>query len=331
MIISRTPVRMSFVGGGSDLPGFYREHGGAVLSTALDKYVYVTINRKFDDAVRVSYSVTEEVHSAAEVKHKLVREVLKKLDILGGVEITSVADIPSKGTGLGSSSAFGVGLLNALSAYQGKHVSSEELARVCCEVEIDILGEPIGKQDQYACALGGLNLIEFQQDDSVRVTPVVCKKETIRDLMAGIQVFYTGITRSASEVLRKQDQAVVANVSKQEVLKQMVALAYRMHGELIQNRLGEIGEILHENWELKRSLTDGISTMEIDDWYAKARAAGASGGKLLGAGSGGFLMFFSPPERHEAIAKALEGLRSVPFGMDHEGSRIIFVGRSADN
>jgi D-glycero-alpha-D-manno-heptose-7-phosphate kinase len=324
MIISRTPLRMSFVGGGSDLPSFYREHGGAVVSTAIDKYIYVTVNRKFDHGIRVSYSVTEEVERVDDIRHDLVRESLKYLELNGGVEITTIADIPSRGTGLGSSSSFTVGLLNALNAFKHRYVSSDRLGQDSCRIEIEICGEPIGKQDQYAAAFGGLNLIEFKPDDSVLVTPVICRPETQHAVQQGIMVFYTGIQRSASSLLKQQSSDMASSLDKRRAMQRMVALAYLLCDELQNNNVTAFGEILHENWELKKSMTAGVSNGDIDEWYATARAAGALGGKLLGAGAGGFLMFYAPPERHEAIRSALGGLREVPMGFEPLGSRIIF-------
>jgi len=325
MIISRTPLRMSFVGGGSDLPVFYRKYGGAVVSTAVNKFVYITVNKKFDDRIRVSYSKTEEAASVDKIKHPLVREALRMLGIDGGVEVTSIADIPAKGTGLGSSSSFTVGLLNALHAYSGQHTSAEQLARESCEIEIERCGEPIGKQDQHAAAFGGFNFIEFRPDDSVSVYPIICQRETLQQLEANTLVFYTAITRSASSVLDKQRHAMAEQRGKQKVIRRMVELARQLKTELQQHHLHAFGEIIHENLLLKRSLSPDISSGVIDDWYARARKAGASGGKLLGAGSGGFLMFYAPPERHEAIAGALAGLRRVNFRFEPEGSKIIFV------
>lgn len=324
MIISRTPLRMSFVGGGSDLPVFYRKSGGAVVSTAIDRYVYVTVNQKFDEKIRVSYSRTEEAKSVEKIKHPLVREALKLLEIRGGVEITSVADIPSKGSGLGSSSTFTVGLLNALHAFAGRHAGAEQLAREACEIEIGRCGEPIGKQDQYAAAFGGLNFIQFHADDSVSVEPIVCQRETIQQLQAHTLVFYTGITRSASGILKQQNSALASEKKKRDVTRKMAGLAHTLCRELRQNRVASFGEIIHEGWLLKKSLTGGITTDAIDGWYEKARRAGAVGGKLLGAGAGGFLMFYAPPERHEAIARALK-LRRTDFRFEPQGSRIIFV------
>ena len=324
MIISRTPLRMSFVGGGSDLPSFYREHGGAVLSTAIDKFVYVSINKRFDDGLRVVYSKTEEVADVEEIEHQLFKSTFKVMDVAGGVEVTTIADIPSKGTGLGSSSSFTVGLINAVAAHQGKYVSAEEMARESCRIEIDICGAPIGKQDQYAAAYGGFNLIEFKSDDRVAVTPMIVPRSELEQLQRRIIVFYTGITRSASVILSQQDAAVTSNASKQKVLCRMVGLAREARDELQRGNLDSFGAILDENWQLKRSLTTGISTAEIDTWYDLAIKEGALGGKILGAGAGGFLMFYANEEHHPKIAKALDVLRPVHFGFEPEGSKIIF-------
>jgi D-glycero-alpha-D-manno-heptose-7-phosphate kinase len=324
MIISRTPLRMSFVGGGSDLPVFYRKCGGAVVSTAINKFVYVTVNKKFDDQIRVSYSKTEEARSVEKIKHPLVREAMKLLGVAGGIEITSIADIPSKGSGLGSSSSFTVGLLNALHAFANRHVSADRLARESCEIEIDRCGEPIGKQDQYAAAFGGFNFIQFNPDDSVHVEPIICKRETIERLQSQTLVFYTGITRRASNVLAQQQSALASEKKKRDITKKMVALAQSLRRELQQNRGASFGEIIHEGWLLKKTLARGISSDAIDGWYEKARNAGAIGGKLLGAGAGGFLMFVAPPEKHAAIAHAVK-LRRTDFRFESQGSRIIFV------
>jgi len=325
MIISKTPLRMSFVGGGSDLPVFYRKYGGAVVSTAINKFVYVTVNQKFDERIRLSYSKTEDAKSAEKIKHPLVREALRMLGIKGGIEITSIADIPAKGTGLGSSSSFTVGLLNALHAFANRYAAAEKLAHESCTIEIERCGEPIGKQDQYAAAYGGFNLIEFNPDDSVSVEPIICKRETLRQLQENTLVFYTGITRSASALLKTQSATVASDKAKQKTMKRMVELAHELKAELQKNNLSAFGEIIHENWELKRSLTGGISSGVIDDWYERARKAGAIGGKLLGAGSGGFLMFYAPRDRHEAIFRELSDLRPVNFEFEPQGSKIIFV------
>jgi D-glycero-alpha-D-manno-heptose-7-phosphate kinase len=324
MIISRTPLRMSFVGGGSDLPDFYRRHGGAVLSTAIDKYVYVNINRKFDGGIRLAYSKTEEVEAVEQIEHRLVRAALECLHLAGGIEITTIADIPSRGTGLGSSSSFTVGLLNAVSAYLGRHISPRELGRLSSEIEIERCGEPIGKQDQYAAAYGGLNLIEFKADDSVLVTPIIMPAAQRKILEQRIIVFYTGITRSASGILKEQSQAVVSDQAKRGALIRMVELTYQVRDELQRGSLDAFGEILNDNWNLKKTLSSGVSSAEIDAWYALGKQAGAIGGKILGAGSGGFLMFYAPEDRHPAIAEALSHLRRVKFGFEQLGSQIIF-------
>lgn len=325
MIISRTPLRMSFVGGGSDLAVFYRKYGGAVVSTAINQFVYITVNKKFDEKIRVSYSKTEEARSVDRIKHPLVREAMKLLNLEGGLEITSIADIPARGSGLGSSSTFTVGLLHALHAYAERYASAEQLAREACEIEIGRCGEPIGKQDQYAAAFGGFNFIEFNPDDSVSVEPILCKRETILRLQENLIVFYTGIVRSASAILKNQQATVIAEKSKQKMLCRMVELARELKAELQKNNLDAFGQIIHANWELKRSLTADISTSQIDHWYQTARKHGAIGGKLLGAGSGGFMMFYAPKERHEEIARGLKDLRRIDLGFEPQGSKIIFV------
>ena len=325
MIISRTPLRISFAGGGSDLPVFYRRFGGAVVSTSIDQFVYVTINKKFDEKIRVSYSRTEEARSVERIKHPLVREAMKLLEIQGGVEITSIADIPARGTGLGSSSCFTVGLLHVLHAYSERYASAEQLAREASLIEIERCGEPIGKQDQYAAAFGGLNFIQFHQDDTVTVDPILCQRDTVSQIQANLLFFFTGLTRSASDILRRQRSALATEKKKQQVTRRMADLAGDLRRELQLNRLSSFGEILHEGWRLKKSLASGIASGPIDDWYLRARKAGAAGGKLLGAGAGGFLMFYAPLDRHEAIARALSPLRQVQFRFEPQGSKIIFV------
>jgi D-glycero-alpha-D-manno-heptose-7-phosphate kinase len=324
MIISRTPLRMSFVGGGSDLGVYYRENGGAVLSTAVDKYIYVSVNRKFDNEIRLSYSKTENAKTVAEVEHKIVRHTLELLGIDGGVEITSVADIPSHGTGLGSSSCFAVGLLNVLHAYLGRHVSAAELGRLSCLIEIEKCLEPIGKQDQYASAYGGFNLIEFKPDESVVVSPIIMPPKLKAQLESEIVVFYTGKTRSASAILKDQAAGVASQAQKRQALDRMVRLAYDLAHDLQSGRLDTFGDILHENWRLKREMAAGVSSDDIDAWYEAGQRAGATGGKILGAGSGGFLMFHAPQERIADVRRALDFLRPVPFGFEPNGSQIIF-------
>jgi len=323
MIVSRTPLRMSFVGGGSDLPSYYRQKGGAVLSTSVDKYMYVTVNKKFDSKIRLSYSITENEDSAQQIKHPIVRNTLKLLGIQEGVEITSISDIPSQGSGLGSSSSYTVALLHALYTYKGKSTSKEELGRLSSHIEIDLCGDKIGKQDQYAAAYGGLNLIEFNEDDSVVVSPVVCKPETVKKIEESIIVFYTGRTRRASTLLSVQSDNM-KQASKRELMSSMVSLAYDMKSLLENNDIDPLGELLDQNWQLKRQMTKNVSDSQIDNWYNKGILSGATGGKLLGAGSGGFMMFFAPKEKHDGIAKAMKDLQRVPFSFDIEGSKILF-------
>ena len=327
MIVSRTPLRMSFVGGGSDLPNYYRQYGGAVLSTSIDQYIYVNVNRKFDQGIRVAYSKTEEVSHVREVEHRLVRAAMEMLSISDGIEITTIADIPARGTGLGSSSSFTVGLIHALRTYLGMDTDAAELGRASCEVEIERCGEPIGKQDQFAAAFGGLNLIIFNPDDSVDVQPVILPETTREKLRSRVLCFYTGMVRSASSILKHQDEQVASSQSKQQALSRMVELAFILKDELVAGNIDAFGPILHENWELKKSLSDKVSSSELDTFYAAARQAGAQGGKLLGAGAGGFLMFDAPVETHPAIEQALGGLRRVQFNLGNTGSEIIFNDR----
>jgi D-glycero-alpha-D-manno-heptose-7-phosphate kinase len=319
---------MSFVGGGSDLPAFYRDEVGAVLSTSIDKYMYICVNKKFDGRIRISYTRTEDVEHRRQVEHPLVREALDLVGIEGGIEIASMADIPSKGSGLGSSSTYTVGLLNALYAYRNQFVSKGKLASEACEIEIGRCGEPIGKQDQYAAAYGGLNLIRFHPDDSVSVDPVICKPSLLQELEDSIVVFFTGRTRSASAVLTNQSAAMQVN-DRRALMRRMVQLAFEMKEQLESGTLENIGALLDENWRLKAQLTSGISDPQIDAWYAKGVANGALGGKLLGAGNGGFIMFYAPKVLHAQIASALSELEPVKFKFDRTGTQIVFYQPSA--
>jgi D-glycero-alpha-D-manno-heptose-7-phosphate kinase len=324
MIISKTPLRMSFVGGGSDLPFYYKKMGGAVLSTTIDKYIYVTVNKKFDNDIRLSYSITENESSIQQIKHPIVRNTLDLLDIQGGIEITSISDIPSQGSGLGSSSSYTVALLHALYTYKGKSISKEEMGRLSSYIEIDLCGDRIGKQDQYAAAFGGLNLIEFNEDDSVVVSPIICKSETIKKMEESIIVFYTGRTRSASSLLIEQSDNM-KQANKRDLMLNMVSLAYDMRDLLENDSIELLGELLDKNWQLKRQMAQGISDAQIDGWYGKGMSAGATGGKLLGAGNGGFIMFFAPKEKHDDIMTAMKGLKRVPFSFDNNGSEIVYA------
>jgi D-glycero-alpha-D-manno-heptose-7-phosphate kinase len=328
MIVSKTPFRMSFVGGGSDVPAFYREETGAVVSTSIDKYMYIAVNRKFDKRIRISYSRTEEVETPQQIEHPLVRHALEIAGIDGGIEVASMADIPSRGTGLGSSSAYTVGLLNALFAYRNEYAPKDRLARLACEIEIERCGEPIGKQDQYAAAYGGLNLIRFHPDESVSVDPVICEPAVLAELEAWTLVFYTGRARKASAVLAEQSANVDGN---RPLIRRMGQLAFELKKELESGRLDCVGGILDENWRLKRQMSVSVSDSSIDEWYATAVANGAHGGKLLGAGSGGFMMFFAPPDLHVRISRTLPDLKPIRFRFDRTGAQIVFYQPTDDN
>lgn len=323
MIVSKTPFRMSFVGGGSDIPAFYQEEIGAVLSTSIDKYMYICVNKKFDGRVRLSYTRTEDVEHRLQIEHPLVRESLDLVGIEGGIEIASMADIPSRGSGLGSSSSYTVGLLNALYAYRNQFISKENLARLACQIEINRCGAPIGKQDQYAASYGGLNLIRFHPDDTVSVDPVICKPYLLKNLEDSMLVFFTGRTRSASAVLVNQSIAL-QKTEQRKLMRRMVQLAFEMKEQLESGTLDNFGDLLDENWRLKAQLTSGITDSQINTWYEKAIASGALGGKILGAGNGGFMMFYAPPERHDKIKLALRDLEPVKFRFDRTGAQIIF-------
>lgn len=323
MIVSRTPLRVSFFGGGSDLPVYYREHGGAVLSASIDKHVYLCLNRAFGDGVRVAYSRTEEVERTSDLEHRLFRAVLTKLGVEKGVEIASIADIPAHGSGLGSSSAFTVGLLNAVHAWQGRRPSREALAAEACEVEIEICGDPIGKQDQYGSAMGGLNFIRFNPDETVDVEPVALSERTRDELQGSLMMFYTGLTRSAGDLLQVQAENLLSSADKRRATGRMVEMAEEMRGALTAGDAEVMGEALHEGWMLKKSLAAGISSGFLDEAYEAARAAGATGGKLLGAGGGGFFLFWVPENRQDAVRAALPELKETAFSLDMLGASIV--------
>lgn len=325
MIISRTPLRVSFVGGGSDMPAFYERHTGTVVSTTIDKYVYIAVNPKFDGKIRASYSRTELVDSVDGLTHELIRESLRLTGIAGGVEITSISDIPSRGTGLGSSSAYVVGLLNAFHAHLGRRTDPEQLAREAWQVEYERCTKVLGKQDQYAAAYGGMNCLTFNPDGSVVVTPVAWRPETQRDLERRLLLLYTGITRRAEDILPAQARAIEADAGTRASLRGMTDAACQVREALERDDLNGFGEVLDATWRHKRSLTTGITSPAIDAWYETARRHGAIGGKILGAGGGGFLLLYAPPERHDEIVHSLPELRRTPFRFEPEGSRLIYV------
>lgn len=322
MIISQTPYRVSFAGGGTDLPAFYRHEYGAVLSVAVDKHMYVTVSPRFEPTTRVAYTRTEIAETVSEIQHELVREALKLTGLGRHLEITTVGDVPA-GTGMGSSSSLTVGLLLALYAYKGQIVSPKNLAEQACRIEIDILGKPIGKQDQYAAAFGGMNYIRFNPDGSVDVEPVPATPETMQELQKRVLLLYTQQQRDADAILKRQSEGTKDRMA---VLRAMRDLADEMRKALGGGAgLDEFGRLLHEGWVLKRSLGFGISMDLADAWYEQARKLGAQGGKLLGAGGGGFLMLFAPPERHNLIRDALGHPRELTFGIDRRGGRVIFI------
>ena len=326
MIISQTPFRISFVGGGTDLPVFYTQHGGKVVSTAIDKYIYITVKRQnklHEHKIRVGYSKTENVEKVEDIEHPIVRTTLQFLDIDEPIEITTTSDIPAK-TGLGSSSAFTVGLLHALHAYKNEYVTKERLAQEAVHIEMQLLQRPIGKQDHYASAYGGLNSIIFHPDDSVTVNPVLCGKESIKELFDSLMLFYTGITRDSTKILGEQKD-VTNQEDKTRSLLQMKEMTAQME-KILEEGVNpkRIGELLHRGWIEKKSLVSGISNFELDTYYEKALAAGAHGGKLLGAGGGGFFLLSVPNDRRESVKSALSNLIELPIGFSSEGSRIMF-------
>lgn len=323
MIITKTPFRVSFAGGGSDMANFYEQHGGCVLSTSINKYCYLSIHPYFDEnATLLKYSENELVTDISKIKHRIFNSVLNEYKV-SGVEISSTADVPG-GTGLGSSSTFTVGLLNTIACYRGKFLSKGELAAKACDVEINKLGSPIGKQDQYAAAYGGLNFIRFNQDGSVSVEPIVMQPGTYKELEKHLVMFYTGNTRSANSILKEQKKNI-DDAAKAENLKQMCHLAEQMKGALEQNDLSSFGELLNDGWALKRTLASGISNPSIDEAYEIAMKNGALGGKLLGAGGGGFLLFFCEPEKQEQLRVAL-GLRRFDFSFERDGASVVYIG-----
>ncbi len=326
MIISRTPLRISFAGGGSDIPSYYTRQRGCVVSTAIKKYIYIAVNKCFDDRIIVRYSKEEKVRNIAELEHNLIREALRIVDIHKGIDISATADVPSEGSGLGSSSSFVVGVLHALYAFKGQHVSAEKLARDACRIEIEILKKPIGKQDQYATAYGGFNYLQFNPDESVYIDPIICQFGTKERLEKNLLLLYTGITRSSDTILAKQSRNMREDSQMQNVMTQMVTIADEMRTSLRKNNLNTFGEFLDENWQLKKQMADTISSPKIDGWYAVAKKNGAIGGKLLGAGGGGFLLFYASQKYHRKIIKALPMLRPTEIAFEPQGSKIIFVG-----
>lgn len=326
MIITRAPFRVSFCGGGSDIPSFYEKYGGCVLSTTIRKYMYLTIHNYFyKDRISLKYSEAEEVKHYEDIKHQYFRQCLTDFGIQG-VEITSMADIPA-GTGLGSSSSFTVALLHLLYTYKGEYVSKYKLAKDACEVEIEKLGEPIGKQDQFAAAFGGLKFYEFQPSGFVNIEPIVMNGSSYKRLEKNILMFYIGGTHSASEILLEQRENISSEdkAGKSEVQKQMCEITRELKEQLQLNNIDAMGELMHRNWSLKKSLASGITNPLIENVYNRAVNAGATGGKLLGAGGAGFMIFYVPEDAQASVRKALADLREMDFEMDNSGASIVYV------
>lgn len=320
MIIIQTPLRISFFGGGTDFPGYFREEGGAVVSTAIDKYIFVTIKQRFDDFLRVGYTRTEIVENVSDIQHELIREAFRKVGIRQRVEITTMGDIPS-GSGLGSSSSVTVGSLHAMYTYLNESVTSERLAREACSIELDILNKPIGIQDQYIAAYGGLRFFEFSPSGDVCNELIHMDYPTQMRLNENLLLFFTGITRPAETILGEQQH----NIQKSKnILHQLRAMAYTAREELSKGNIDVIGSLLNESWQLKKQLASGISNVNLEAVLDTAVRAGAAGGKITGAGGGGFMLLYCPLEKRESVRQSLSGLREIPIRLEPDGSKVIF-------
>lgn len=324
MVITKTPFRISLCGGGSDLPAFYEKNGGCVISTTINKYMYITSHPSFDKKTTVlKYSETETVHNLDDIKHNMFRECLKQ-EKMEGYEITSIADVP-QGTGLGSSSSFAVGLIKNLKCQKREYISDEEVAQMACHMEIDILKNPIGKQDQYAAAYGGLNYYQFNKDGSVFIEPILMSKEAFNQLEKNLIMLYVGGEHSASKILKEQSKNMVNAKDKEEGQKKIVELTHELKYELEHNNIDAVGKALHENWLIKKTLATGISNPKFDEWYDLALKNGAMGGKILGAGGSGFFLFYVPEKKQAKFRKAMHELPEMEFKFDHQGTTVIFV------
>jgi len=320
MIVVQTPLRISFLGGGTDFEDFYANHGGAVLSTAINKYVFVIVKKRFDDMICVNYSERERVEKVEQLRHELVREAMRLTGIEKGMEITTLADVPGEGTGLGSSSSVTIGVLHALYSYRGEPKTAEALAREACHIEIEVLRKPIGRQDQYIAAYGNMRLFTFE-NNGVKVEKIELSPEDKRRLNDNLLLFYTGVTRKSSQILSEQK----ANVNQHlEALLGLKELAFKAKEAILNGAFDEFGGILHQGWELKKKLASKITNSNIDYIYETARQAGALGGKITGAGGGGFLLLYCPRERQDDVRQALRGYRELPFRFECNGSKVIF-------
>jgi D-glycero-alpha-D-manno-heptose-7-phosphate kinase len=320
MIITQTPLRIGLLGGGTDLPSYYLEHGGRVLNCAIDKYIYVIVKQRFDDEIYVNYSKKEIVSRVEDLEHELVREAMLMTGVTSGVEITTLADIPSSGSGLGSSSAVTVGLLNALHAYAGRQVSAEELAEGACTIEIERCGKPIGRQDQYIAAFGGIRDLRFGPGEAVSATELGLSSAARVALQQQIMLFYTGVTRRADTILAEQNANVAAILLQLDLLRDLAGFAVE---RLREGDVDAIGPAVRESWEAKRKLASGVSNSQVDAAVSRALDAGASGVKLTGAGGGGFLVVICPMERQRAVRESLKDMRELPIRLDRFGSRVV--------
>jgi len=321
MIISQTPLRISFVGGGTDFKDFYEQEEGWIVNSAIDKYIFVIVNERFDDKIYINYSQKEIVDSVDEIKHDLVREAMRKTGVTKGIEITTLADIPSEGSGLGSSSSVTVGLLNALYHFTGNPQPPEVLAREACEIEIDILKKPIGKQDQYIAAYGGLRFFKFKADGSVEAEKIYLNNGMNRKLGSNLLLFYTGKTRKADNILCEQKENILDRL---EIMRQMKMQAVELRDYLRAGDNDKVGDVFQKAWKFKKQLASKISNGDIDAMYENALDAGATGGKICGAGGGGFLMLYCPRHKQDAVRLALKDYREFPFFLEKHGSKIIF-------
>lgn len=320
MIITQTPLRVSFLGGNTDFESYYKKFGGCVLATAIDKYIYCIITERFDDKIYVNWSKKEIVDHPDELEHELVREAMKKTGVTKGVEISFLADIPSEGSGLGSSSSVLVGLLNALYHYTGETPTEERLAKEACEIEIGILKKPIGIQDQYVAAYGGLRFFEFQKNGQIVSTRVSIPKNIKEDLDNSLMMFYTGRTRKSSTILTSVKQNIAA---KEKILNKTKELARSGYSSLQAGNVMHLGDLLNKYWDLKKQMSGGISDAEIDTMYSSAIKAGAVGGKILGAGGGGFLLLMVPSHKRGSVREALKNYREMPFHFEKDGSKVL--------
>jgi D-glycero-alpha-D-manno-heptose-7-phosphate kinase len=321
VIIVQTPLRISFFGGGTDFPSFFMEEGGCVLSSAIDKYIFVSVKERFDNKLRVGYTQTEMVDSVDDIQHELIREALRMTGIRASIEVTTMGDIPSEGSGLGSSSTVTVGALHALYTYLGEIVSAEKLARDACNIEMNILKKPIGIQDQYIAAYGNLRYFEFMPDGQVRVEKVPLDTETRRGFNDRFLLFFTGVSRRADNILREQKENIKDRIAILREIKQMVHEARTV---LASGDFDAFGLLMHESWRLKKSLAGSITNGAIDDLYELARRSGAIGGKITGAGGGGFLLLYVPYEKQLSVRKALCELQELPFRLESDGTKVIF-------